>query len=143
MSRIDAICEAQFLFIGLEASRFDRSEPCDLEIYPQRVKLAAAFAQVPLKGAVPKARLSIELQTFFLATYSDRCHKHVNIFIRRSKICVSHRHRLSFFLISIICGVLALLPIAGIALVALPLSAFWLMAIAWGLMIIGVLFRGV
>jgi hypothetical protein len=47
------------------------------------------------------------------------------------------------FLISIICGVLALLPIAGIALVALPLSAFWLMAIAWGLMIIGVLFRGV
>lgn len=46
------------------------------------------------------------------------------------------------FSLSTIFGVLALLPVAGIALVALPLSAFWLMTIAWGLMIIGVLFRG-
>lgn len=47
------------------------------------------------------------------------------------------------FLISIICAVLALLPVLGIALVALPISSFWLMTIAWGLMTAGVLFRGV
>lgn len=47
------------------------------------------------------------------------------------------------FLISIICAVLALLPIFGIAVVALPISGFWLMTIAWGLMTAGVLFRGI
>jgi hypothetical protein len=47
------------------------------------------------------------------------------------------------FLISVICGVLALLPVLGIAVVALPISSFWLMTIAWGLMTFGVLFRGV
>lgn len=47
------------------------------------------------------------------------------------------------FLISIICAVLALLPIFGIAVVALPISSFWLMTIAWGLMTAGVLFRGI
>jgi hypothetical protein len=36
---------------------------------------------------------------------------------------------------------LALLPSVGIALMTLPLSAFWLMTAAWGLLIIGVLFR--
>lgn len=46
------------------------------------------------------------------------------------------------FLISIICAVLALLPVSGIAVVALPISTFWMMTIAWGLMTAGVLFRG-
>lgn len=46
------------------------------------------------------------------------------------------------FLISIICAVLALLPVFGIAVVALPISTFWMMTIAWGLMTAGVLFRG-
>ena len=46
------------------------------------------------------------------------------------------------FLISVICAVLALLPIFGIAVVALPVSGFWMMTIAWGLMTAGVLFRG-
>jgi uncharacterized membrane protein len=47
------------------------------------------------------------------------------------------------FLISIICAVLALLPVLGVAVVALPISGFWMMTIAWGLMTAGVLFRGV
>jgi hypothetical protein len=47
------------------------------------------------------------------------------------------------FLISLICGVLALLPVLGIAVVALPISTFWLMTIAWGLLLAGVMFRGV
>lgn len=46
------------------------------------------------------------------------------------------------FLISVICAVLALLPVFGIAVVALPVSGFWMMTIAWGLMTVGVLFRG-
>ena len=46
------------------------------------------------------------------------------------------------FLISVICAVLALLPVFGIAIVALPISTFWLMTIAWGLIIAGVAFRG-
>jgi len=47
------------------------------------------------------------------------------------------------FLTSIICGALPLLPVFGIAIVSLPISGFWLMTIAWGLMTAGVLFRGV
>lgn len=47
------------------------------------------------------------------------------------------------FLISTICAVLALLPVLGVAVVALPISGFWMMTIAWGLMTAGVLFRGV
>jgi hypothetical protein len=46
------------------------------------------------------------------------------------------------FLLSVICAVLALLPVFGIAVVALPISTFWLMTLAWGLMTAGVLFRG-
>lgn len=46
------------------------------------------------------------------------------------------------FLISAACGVLALLPMFGVAVVALPISGFWLMAAAWGLLTAGVLFRG-
>lgn len=46
------------------------------------------------------------------------------------------------FLISIICAVLALLPVFGVAVVALPISTFWLMTTAWGLMTAGVMFRG-
>lgn len=47
------------------------------------------------------------------------------------------------FVISLICAVFALLPVLGIAVVALPVSSFWLMTIAWSLMTAGVLFRGV
>jgi hypothetical protein len=47
------------------------------------------------------------------------------------------------FLMSVIFAVLALLPVFGIAVVALPVSGFWMMTIAWGLMTAGVLFRGV
>lgn len=46
------------------------------------------------------------------------------------------------FLLSVVCAVLALLPVLGIAVIALPLSGFWLMTLAWGLMTAGVLFRG-
>lgn len=46
-------------------------------------------------------------------------------------------------LISLICAVLALLPVLGVAVVALPISGFWLMTIAWSLLLAGVLFRGV
>lgn len=47
------------------------------------------------------------------------------------------------FVISVICGALSLLSVFGIAVVVLPVSAFWMMTIAWGLMTAGVLFRGV
>ena len=47
------------------------------------------------------------------------------------------------FVISVVCAVLALLPFFGVAVVALPVSGFWLMTIAWGLLTVGVLFRGV
>ena len=46
------------------------------------------------------------------------------------------------FLISLICAVLALLPALGIVSIGLPISAFWMMTIAWGLLTAGVLFRG-
>ena len=46
------------------------------------------------------------------------------------------------FLASLACAVLALLPVLGVAVVTLPLSGFWLMALAWGLLAAGVLFRG-
>ena len=51
--------------------------------------------------------------------------------------------------ISLICAVLALLPVLdvavvlGVAVVALPISGFWLMTIAWGLLLAGVLFLSV
>lgn len=46
------------------------------------------------------------------------------------------------FLISVVCAVLALLPVMGIAVVAMPIASFWMMAIAWALMTAGVMFRG-
>ena len=46
------------------------------------------------------------------------------------------------FLISLICGVLALLAVLGIVPISLPISAFWLMTVAWGLLTAGVLLRG-
>ena len=46
------------------------------------------------------------------------------------------------FLISVICAVLALLPVFGVVVVAVPISTFWLMTIAWGLMTAGVMFPG-
>lgn len=45
-------------------------------------------------------------------------------------------------LLSLICGVLALLPVFGIVLVSLPISGFWMMTIAWAFLLFGVLFRG-
>jgi len=77
----------------------------------------------------------------FEDTDKFRCHKRVDIYPKERNMRLTPPSFI-IFLISIICGVLALLPVAGIALVALPLSAFWLMTIAWGLLIIGVLFRG-
>lgn len=47
----------------------------------------------------------------------------------------------AIFLVSVICGVIALLRVFGIVAVAVPVSNFWLMTLAWGLMTIGVLFR--
>ena len=48
------------------------------------------------------------------------------------------------FLISLICGVLALLAVesADQRSISLPISAFWLMTVAWGLLTAGVLLRG-
>ena len=46
------------------------------------------------------------------------------------------------FLISVVCAVLALLPVLGVVVVALPISTFWLMTLAWSFMTAGVLFRG-
>ena len=55
------------------------------------------------------------------------------------------------FLISLICGVLALLAVriahathnnVLASLISLPISAFWLMTVAWGLLTAGVLLRG-
>lgn len=45
------------------------------------------------------------------------------------------------FLISLACAVLALLPVFGIAIITVPISGFWLMTLAWGLLTAGVLFR--
>lgn len=47
------------------------------------------------------------------------------------------------FLVSIICALLALLPVFGMAVIALPISGFWLMTAAWALLTVGVLFRGI
>jgi len=47
------------------------------------------------------------------------------------------------FVISFICAVLALLPMFGVVVVTLPISGFWLMTIAWGLLTAGVLFKGI
>jgi hypothetical protein len=46
------------------------------------------------------------------------------------------------FLISLACAVLALLLALGVAAVTLPVSAFWLMTVAWGLLTAGGLSRG-
>ncbi|WP_295512723.1 hypothetical protein [uncultured Sulfitobacter sp.] len=45
------------------------------------------------------------------------------------------------FLISLACAVLALLPVFGIAIITVPISGFWLMTLAWGLLTAGMLFR--
>ena len=48
---------------------------------------------------------------------------------------------LILFLISAVCAVVALLQVFGFVAVALPVSNFWLMTTAWGLLTAGVLFR--
>ena len=50
---------------------------------------------------------------------------------------------LILFFISAVCGVLALLPVMGVVAITLPISDFWLMTTAWGLLTAGVLFRGI
>ena len=45
--------------------------------------------------------------------------------------------------ISLACGLFALLRVFGVVLITLPISGFWLMTIAWGLLVFGVLFRKV
>ena len=45
--------------------------------------------------------------------------------------------------ISLACGIFALLRAVGVILITLPISGFWLMTIAWGVLVFGVLFRKV
>ena len=48
------------------------------------------------------------------------------------------------FLIATILAVIALLPVLGVGLpISLPISNFWLMTIAWGLLTAGVVLKGV
>lgn len=47
----------------------------------------------------------------------------------------------AIFLVSLICGVIALLRVFGVVVIGLPVSSFWLMTAAWALMTVGVLFR--
>ena len=49
------------------------------------------------------------------------------------------RPSLTIFIASFVCGVLALLPLVGVNLVALPISSLGWMTIAWGLLMAGVL----
>ena len=49
------------------------------------------------------------------------------------------RPSLTVFIASFVCGVLALLPLVGVNLVALPVTSFGWMTIAWVLLIAGVL----
>jgi hypothetical protein len=45
------------------------------------------------------------------------------------------------FAISLILAALSILPHFGIIAVTLPISGYWLLALAWGLLSAGVLFR--
>lgn len=49
------------------------------------------------------------------------------------------RPSLTILIISLVCGILALLPLVGISLVALPISSFGMMVIAWAVLLAGVL----
>lgn len=49
------------------------------------------------------------------------------------------RPSLVTFTISVICAILAVLPLLGISLVAVPVSSFGLMTIAWVVLMAGVL----
>jgi len=49
------------------------------------------------------------------------------------------RPSLVILAVSLVCGILALLPGLGIDLVALPVSRFVLMSMAWALLLAGVL----
>ncbi|MGJ8622611.1 MAG: hypothetical protein ACSHW1_07525 [Yoonia sp.] len=48
------------------------------------------------------------------------------------------RPSLTVFVISVLCAILAILPIFGISLVAVPISSFGLMTIAWVVLVAGV-----
>ena len=49
------------------------------------------------------------------------------------------RPSLTILLISLICGILSVLPLVGINLVSVPISSFGLMSIAWVTLLAGVL----
>ena len=46
------------------------------------------------------------------------------------------------FIISVVLAALSLLPMLGIVAVSLPISGYWLLAAAWGLLTAGVVFKG-
>ena len=46
------------------------------------------------------------------------------------------------FVISVVLAALSILPQFGIIAVSLPISGYWLLAIAWGLLTAGVMFKG-
>jgi hypothetical protein len=62
----------------------------------------------------------------------------------RKKGCPIRLKRTAFimFIISLICGVMALLPILGPAIVALPIASFWLMIITCAVLMAGLMLRG-
>ena len=49
------------------------------------------------------------------------------------------RPSLTILVVSLVCGALGLLPLAGISLVALPIPGFGWMTIAWVVLMAGVL----
>ena len=50
------------------------------------------------------------------------------------------RPSLIIFVASVICAILAVLPLVGINVLALPIPSFGLMTLAWALMAAGVVF---
>lgn len=52
------------------------------------------------------------------------------------------RPSILMFIISLICGILALLPVLGLAIVILPMASFWLMTIVRAFLMAGVILRG-
>ena len=50
------------------------------------------------------------------------------------------RPSLIIFVASVICAILAVLPMIGISVVVVPISSFGLMTLAWALMAAGVVF---
>ena len=49
------------------------------------------------------------------------------------------RPSLTIFIASLVCAILAVLPMVGVNIIALPISSFGLMSLAWVLLAAGVL----